>query len=132
MTTKSLPKPGITPAEFSDWLVAHTTSRWPRSYAELRNIGLGQSLCEWLDLEIGVGKDEAEVVSAFIAVVQSFGFTTGRGIGKAISAIKGIIHPEKTTPPDSQLGALVRAALQGFQASKWPESVLNFPQAQEA
>jgi len=125
-------KPGITPAEFSDWLVAHTTSRWPRSYAELRNIGLGQSLCEWLDLEIGVGKDEAEVVSAFIAVVQSFGFTTGRGIGKAISAIKGIIHPEKPTPADPQLGALVRAALQGLQASKWPESVLNFPQAQEA
>jgi hypothetical protein len=64
-------------------------------------------------------------------VVQSFGFTTGRGIGKAISAIKGIIQAEKPTLPDSQLGTLVRTVLNGLQASKWPESVLNFPQAQE-
>jgi hypothetical protein len=83
-------------------------------------------------LEIGLGEDEGAVVSAFIAVVQSFGFSTGRGIGKAILAIKGIIQPEKSTPSDSQLGTLVRAALQGLQAAKWPESVLNFPQAQEA
>jgi Ca-activated chloride channel family protein len=123
---------GITPAEFSDWLVAHTPSRWPHTYSELLNIGLGLALCEWLEFEIGVGEDEAAVVSAFIAVLQSFGFTTGRGVSKAISAIKGIIQPEKPTPPDSQLGTFVRAALQGLQASKWPESLLNFPQAQEA
>lgn len=123
---------GITPAEFSDWLVAHAPSRWPHTYSELRTIGLGLALCEWLEFEIGVGEDEAAVVSAFIAVVQSFGFTTGRGVSKAISAIKGIIQPEKPTPPDSQLGILVRTALQGLQASKWPESLLNFPQAQEA
>jgi Ca-activated chloride channel family protein len=125
-------EPGITPAEFSDWLVAHTASRWPRSYGELRNLGLGLALCEWLEFEIGLGEDEGAVVSAFIAVVQSFGLTTGRGIGRAILAIKGIIQPEKSTPSDLQLGTLVRAALQGLQAAKWPESVLNFPQAQDA
>jgi Ca-activated chloride channel family protein len=122
---------GISPAEFSDWLQAHSPSEWPKSYANLRNMGLGMALCEWLELEIGMGEDEAAVVRAFIAVVQSFGFTTGRGIGKAISAIKGIIQAEKPTLPDSQLGTLVRTVLNGLQASKWPESVLNFPQAQE-
>ena len=124
-------EPGITPAEFSDWLLAHKPSQWPHFYAELRNIGLGLALCEWLELEIGAGKDEATVVGEFIAVVLGFGFTTGYGFGKALQAIKSAIRPEKQIPIDAQLNATVSTCLYGMQASKWPDAVLNFPQALE-
>jgi len=93
---------------------------------------MGLALCEWLELEIGAGKDEATVVDEFIAVVLNFGFTTGYGFGKAMQAIKSAIRPEKQIPIDAQLSANIGARLKGLQASKWPESALNFPQAQEA
>ena len=125
-------EPGITPAEFSDWLVAHKPFQWPLTYMELRHIGLGLALCEWLELEIGAGKDEAAVVRAFIAAVQSFGFTAGFGIGKAMQAIKVAIRPEKQIPIDAQLSNTIGAGLRGITAAKWPDAVLNFPQALEA
>jgi len=124
-------EPGITPAEFSDWLLARKPLQWPHFYAELRNIGLGLALCEWLELEIGAGKDEATVVGEFISVVLSFGFTTGYGFGKAMQVIKSAIHLEKQIPIDAKLSANIGARLKGLQASKWPEAVLNFPQALE-
>jgi Ca-activated chloride channel family protein len=123
---------GITPAEFSDWLLAHKPSQWPHFYAELRNIGLGLALCEWLELEIGAGKDEATVVGEFIAVVLGFGFTTGYGFGKALQVIKSAIRPEKQMPIDAELSATIGARLHGLQTAKWPDAVLNFPQALEA
>jgi hypothetical protein len=125
---------GITPAELSDWLHAHAPSDWPTSYAGLRHIGLGLTLCEWLELDVGSGENEAAVVQAFIAVVLGFGFTAGRGIGKAMRAIqgalKGAVHTESPTTADTRLATAVRAGLQGLQAAKWPDAVLSFPQTQ--
>ncbi len=100
---------GITPAEFSDWLNAHTPSEWPSTFDGLRNIGLGLAICEWLELEAGQGHDEAVVVRAFIEVV---------------------IQSDKQPAGDPKLIAVIRLALQGMQASKWPDAVANFPAIQ--
>ncbi len=123
---------GITPAEFSDWLLTHAQTMWPKTYAGLRQLGLGLATCEWLELEIGNGESEAAVVAAFIAVVLGFGLTAGQGIGRAMQAIKTAIRPAKPLVVDARLAAFVRAEFQGLQASAWPDTVRYFPQMQEA
>lgn len=118
---------GITPLEFTEWLNAHAASKWPMSFNALRDLGLGLSICEWLELEAGQGRDEAAVVRAFIAVVLGFKFSSGNGIRKAVQTIKGAIQPEKQSAVDPELTAAIRVGLQGLQASRWPDAVMNFP-----
>ena len=123
---------GITPAEFSDWLNAHSAAKWPMSFNALRDLGLGLALCEWLELEAGQGRDEAAVVRAFIAVVLGFKYSSGTGIRKAVQTIKGAIQPEKQSTIAPELAAAIRVGLQGVQASRWPDAVVNFPGVQLA
>jgi Ca-activated chloride channel homolog len=123
---------GITPSEFSDWLNAHPASKWPMSFDALRDLGLGLAICEWLELEAGQGREEAAVVRAFIAVVLGFKYSSGTGIRKAVQTIKGVIQPEKQSAVDPELTAAIRVGLQGVQASRWPETVMNFPAGQLA
>jgi Ca-activated chloride channel family protein len=118
---------GITPADLCDWLSVHAQSKWPTTFVQLRDIGLGLAVCEWLELEVGSGQDEAAVVLAFITVVMGFGFTSGTGIRKVVQSIKGVLYPEKQPEVDAQLTAEIRHGLQGVQASKWPDAVVNFP-----
>ena len=97
------------------------------SFNALRDLGLSLSICEWLELEVGQGRDEAAVVRAFIAFVLGFKFSSGTGIRKAVQTIKGAIQPEKKSAVDPELAAAIRVGLQGLQASKWPDAVMNFP-----
>ncbi|RFO94729.1 VWA domain-containing protein [Rhodoferax lacus] len=123
---------GISPAELSDWLQAHAQTQWPKTYAALRQLGLGLATCEWLELEIGNGQNEADVVVAFLAAVLACGLTAGQGIGRAVLAIKTAMRPAKQPVVDARLMALVRSRLQGLQALQWPEAVRNFPLMLEA
>lgn len=123
---------GITPVEFSDWLNAHATSKWPTTYEGLRDIGLGLALCEWLELEVGQAWGEGAVVRSFIAVVLAFKFSSSSGIRKAVKSIKGAIQPEIHPAGTPELTAAIRVGLQGLQASKWPAAVVNFPAAERA
>jgi Ca-activated chloride channel family protein len=123
---------GITPAEFSEWLNTHTPSKWPNTFEELRDIGLGLAICEWLELEAGIGQEEPSVVRAFIGVVLGFKYSSGIGIRKAVQSIKGVIQPEKQLAAETQLAVTIRLGLQGIQASRWPDAVANFPAVQLA
>jgi Ca-activated chloride channel homolog len=113
-------------------LQAHAPTQWPKTYAALRQLGLGLAICEWLELDIGNGQNQADVVVAFLAAVLACGFTAGQGIGRAVQAIKTAMRPAKQPVVDARLMALVRSRLQGLQASQWPEAVRNFPLMQEA
>ena len=123
---------GISPAEFSDWLNAHAASKWPMSFNALRDLGLGLAICEWLELEAGQGRDEAAVVRAFIAVVLGFKYSSGTGIRNIVQTVMGAIQPEKQSAVAPELTAAIRVGLQGLQASRWPEAVMNFPAVQVA
>ena len=123
---------GMTPAELSDWLNAHSQTSWPTTYEELRNIGIGLAVCEWLELEAGQGQEEEAVVSAFIAVVLDFGFASDHGIRKMVKSIKGAMQPVKPRAQDPKLVAAIGQGLQGLQSSRWPDAVLNFPQMHES
>ncbi len=123
---------GITPAELSDWLNAHTVSKWPTTFDALRELGLGLAICEWLELEAGQGWEEVVVVRSFIAVVLGFKFSAGVGLRKAVQSIKGAIQPEKRPVGSPELMAALRSRLLGLQASHWPDAVANFPATQLA
>jgi hypothetical protein len=123
---------GMTPAEFSNWLNTHAASHWPMSFDALRDLGLSLAICEWLELDVGQGREEAAVVRAFIAAVLGFKYSDASGIRKAVQAIKGVIQAEKQSVDDPELTAAIRVGLQGVQASKWPDSVANFPANQLA
>ena len=123
---------GITPVEFSEWLNAHAASQWPMSFNALRDLGLGLSICEWLELEAGLGRDESAVVRAFITAMLGFKFSSGIGIRKAVQTLKGAIQPEKQVVVDPELAALIRLGLQGVQAAKWPDALVNFPEILQA
>lgn len=123
---------GISPAEFSDWLNAHAASSWPKTFDALRNLGLGLSICEWLELEVGQGWEEAAVVRAFIAVVLSFNFSSNLGFRKAVQTIKGVIQHDKQSAVSPELTVAIRVGMQGMHASKWPEAIVNFPAVQLA
>ena len=123
---------GITPTEFSDWLNAHAQSKWPTTFDKLRDIGLGLAICEWLELEVGHGWEEAVVVRSFIAVVLGFKFSSGIGIRKAVQSIRGVIQSEIQPTGAPELTAAIRVGLQGLQASKWPAAVVNFPSVELA
>ena len=123
---------GITPTEFSDWLNAHAQAKWPTTFDKLRDIGLGLAICEWLELEVGHGWEEAVVVRSFIAVVLGFKFSSGIGIRKAVQSIRGVIQSEIQPTGAPELTAAIRVGLQGLQASKWPAAVVNFPSVELA
>ena len=123
---------GVTPAEFADWLNAHAQSKWPDTFDALRDIGLGLSICEWLELEVGQGWEEAVVVRSFIAVVLGFKFSSSIGIRKAVQSIRGVIQSEIQPTGAPELTAAIHVGLQGLQASKWPAAVVNFPSAELA
>lgn len=119
---------GITPAGLDEWLNIHSKSDRPKTYAGLQSLGLGLSICEWLEFEIGSGHIESAVVKAFIAVMQGFGFVKLAGLHKTVNVIKSVISPQKTTPFDTELASLILKGLQGIQPNKWPNSVVNFPE----
>jgi hypothetical protein len=49
-----------------------------------------------------------------------------------VQTIKGAIQPEKQSAVAPELTAAIRVGLQGVQAFKWPDAVMNFPAVQLA
>ena len=120
---------GITPAGLAEWLRINHQSLWPATYGELRDIGLGLAICEWLEFEVGADAAEQMVVATFIAVVRELGFVKLHGLQKTVQAIKGVVSPQETTTLDANLASKIRNGLQEIQPGKWPNSVVNFPES---
>lgn len=62
----------ISPAGLAHWLSEHPPHQWPETYQGLAHIGLHARILEWLELGVAEGQSEreAQVVQAFLAVVQ--------------------------------------------------------------
>ena len=106
----------MSPAMLCDWLTIYGSTQWLNTYTSLRGLGLGQVICEWLEFEIGFGKDEALVVRAFIAVLLSFGFGSDP------------VQADLPQPPEDPLSTTIRTGLQGLTADDWPDAVRNYSQ----
>ena len=119
---------GITPAGLEKWLSVNHVSLWPTTYADLRDLGLGLSICEWLEFEIGRDRDEQLVVTSFLNVVRTLPFAGEKAVARAAQVVKGVMSIVKTEKPETELESEIRLALVGVGPQSWPMAVVNFPE----
>ena len=119
---------GITPAGLARWMAINHEAFWPTSYAELRDLGLGLAVCEWLEFDIGANQDEGQVVAVFLAVIKGMGLASTRGLQKITDAIQKVIHGPVALPTAGEMADAIRKALAGITAQAWPRAVVDFPE----
>jgi len=120
---------GITPAGLARWMAINHASFWPTSYAELRDLGLGLAICEWLEFDIGVDQEESQVVSVFLAVIREMELTRTRGLKKVAHAIQQAIQGPATQKVEGHMAQAIRQGLAGITGQAWPRTVVDFPQS---
>lgn len=131
---------GRTPLGVVEWLRITPRSEWPKTFAGLQQMNLGQSLMDWLELGIANQGEtkyfEQQVVEAFLYIMSmrdtydvlarpegllgTFRFTAQR--------VLQLLARESAAIPASIDLALVRtiaAALDGMTTSSWPERVFD-------
>ena len=123
---------GLTPAGLDRWLTINHPAIWPTTYAELQDLGLGLSICEWLEFEVGAERDEALVVSAFLGVIHEIGLASTVGLKGAVEAIKRAISSSKAAQMEGDIAADIRIGLNGGTAQSWPKLVIDFPEGSTA
>jgi Ca-activated chloride channel family protein len=120
---------GLTPAGVVEWLRINDASFWPNSYSDLVTMGLGLSVCEWLEFVIGAEHDEDEVVETFVSVMLEFDFTITQGLKRAVKRLASVVRPvDKSAAKlgNEVLAEHIRKGLLGIQPRKWPDHVVNF------
>jgi len=131
--------PGLTPLALCTWLRRTPRARWPRTYADLRAIGLGTAVLEWLELVIAPGHRgsdaEGAVVAAFLHCLSQDALyealAQSRGVSDGLVAIARDLRTPVAAAPtpgngqqvDSALAERILAALQGVTAGCWPDMV---------
>ena len=119
---------GITPAGLDRWLTINHHSLWPTTYAELRDLGLGLAVCEWLEFEVGADREESLVVSAFIGVIHELGVANTVGLKGAVESVMRAISPSKDVRAEGEVAAEIRSALKGTSAQDWSKAVVDYPE----
>jgi Ca-activated chloride channel family protein len=123
---------GLTPAGIEKWLSVNDHTFWPKTYAELRDIGLDLPICEWLEFGIGSEREEGLVVATFLMVVQEFSFFTASGLSRTVKAIKHAVSPPNVSKVNESIAVALRNGLKGIAGQSWPVAVVNFPQSVSA
>ena len=119
---------GITPAGLEKWLSVNHSSLWPSTYADLRDLGLGLSICEWLEFEIGRERNEQLVVATFLSAVREFRFKGDNNSTRPVPEVKGAMSIVKVEKPETELESEIRLAMVGVGPQVWPIAVVNFPE----
>lgn len=131
---------GLTPLGVSEWLSITPQVYWPTTYAGLREMGLGTSVVDWLELEMaayaGAAYLETTVVQAFLtlmsrrethaALAQSEGLLGA--LKSTVRRVRGVLGGEPAQPgtrADDVLVQAMEAALQGMTARAWPQRVFS-------
>ncbi len=98
---------GLSPAGLRKRLRTTTPAPADYTYAALRSWGLGVAVLDWLELVIGDGADETQVVAAFVFVIAG-------GAGAGI---------------DRTLAGRIAAPLAGMDDESWPACVFALDEA---
>lgn len=116
---------GLSPAGLAEGLNRSPRAVWPKTYQELEAILLVPRVIEWLEVVVGEGQPEAEVVQALLEVISRMDFTMRQTV---TGALKKLIHRG-----DKQLSALqgelqdrISKALEEVSATSWPAGILNY------
>ena len=122
---------GITPAGITQWLATKHPSLWPTTFGQLRELGLGLAICEWLEFDLAQGRTEEEVVRAFLALVLEFDIDVRGGLRQVGRSLKRVVTPQpkiqSQAPAASELHSAIREGLKGLKAKDWPKRLLEFP-----
>ena len=121
---------GITPAGITQWLATNHPSLWPTTFGQLRELGLGLAICEWLEFDLAQGRTEEEVVRAFLELVLEFDIDVRGGLRQVGRSLKAVISPQSKMQPQaavSELHSAIREGLKGLKAKDWPKRLLEFP-----
>lgn len=85
---------------------------------------------EWLEVVIGQGQPEAEVVQAFLEVVTRMDFTPRQSLGRAPSDTTSPAIP-CVVPVQSALHGSIFQGLGGIDGGAWPAGVLDYAEVGE-
>ena len=99
-----------------------------KTYKELEGIQLVPRVIEWLEVVIGQGKPEAEVVQSFLEVMCRMDFTLRQTV---TGALRNILSPSNKhqSALQSELQDRISKALEGVSPTSWPASVLDYAEA---
>lgn len=126
---------GLTPLGLTQWLHSHPQAEWPQAYAELRRIGVGAAVLDWLEFVLAQGEGEARVVVCFVQVMAQ------RDLHEALLSDTGTLGQLKALAQRVAAGAALKvrqddpaaepivARLQVFvgtlRAQSWPDCVFD-------
>ncbi|WP_068803117.1 VIT and vWA domain-containing protein [Thauera phenolivorans] len=126
---------GLTPLGLTQWLRSHPQAEWPQGYAELRRIGVGAAVLDWLEFVLAEGEGEARVVVCFVQVMAQ------RDLHEALLSDTGTLGRLKALAQGVAAGAALKvrqddpaaepivARLQVFvgtlRAQSWPDCVFD-------
>lgn len=126
---------GLTPLGLSEWLSITPVAEWPKTYTELRQIGLGAWVVDWLELTVAAcdirSLPEQAVVEAFLYVMSQR--DTQESLKKSLGLLQSFkvilkslfagIPSASQTSLDARLVEEVMDALDGMTADTWPAQV---------
>ncbi|MBP7640098.1 MAG: VWA domain-containing protein [Thauera sp.] len=126
---------GLTPLGLTQWLHSHPQAEWPQAYAELRRIGVGAAVLDWLEFVLAEGEGEARVVVCFVQAMAQ------RDLHEALLSDTGTLGrlkalAQRVAPgaalkvrQDDPAAAPIVARLQVFvgtlRAQSWPDCVFD-------
>lgn len=107
---------GLSPLGLAEWLRLTPEDEWPSSFEELRDLGLGDWIFDWLEWRLGQldGDTEEEVVASFLKFMASQEVRAALDSGTAV----------KPTHTGNKVEEALAKDLQGMTKDAWPEKVL--------
>lgn len=113
----------LTPAGLVEGLRLNKPENWPRTFRELAKVRVAPRVIEWLELCVGTGHDEQDVVRSFLEVVNTLEFTVRQKIDAVLGGHRSMGGGGKD---DMGLRQLIADALSGAIAEEWPSAILDY------
>ena len=124
---------GLTPLGLTQWLRSHPQAEWPQGYGELRRIGVGAAVLDWLEFVLADGEGEARVVACFVqamaqrdlheALLSDTG-TLGRLRALAQRVAPGVaLKVMQHDPAAESILARLQVFVSTLRAERWPDCV---------
>jgi Ca-activated chloride channel family protein len=129
---------GLTPLGVSKWLRITPLYDWPKSFNELRRIGLGAWVVDWL--EFGFGSQDGELISESVILEAFLYLMYQRDVYEALAKSHGLVQVVKATVlhlqnlfknnadeailnVDFELVEKIMTELNGMTGDNWPDQV---------
>ena len=131
-------KAGDTPMFLCEWLRATPEINWPKTYGELREIGVERWVVAWLEIYATRSHPQAlteqAIVRSFLYAMaqrETFemlsltndGSPSVKGFVKTITGLLSAVHGQSAIGVDLNLAEEISKALHGMTAGTWPDQL---------